>query len=95
MGALTVKLARIGNSRGIRLPAALIRRYGFGDIIKIETGSEGVLLTPAKKSPKLSWEQTAEEMAAASESWDEWATVENDGLASIPWESKKRSLRAK
>ncbi len=95
MSVLTVKLARIGNSRGIRLPAALIRRYGFGDIIKMETGSEGVLLTPAKKSSKLTWEQTAGEMVAASESWDEWATAENDGLASIPWESKKRFPRAR
>ncbi len=95
MSVLTVKLARIGNSRGIRLPAELIRRYGFRDTIKLQPGGDGILLIPARRSTKLTWEQTAGEMASSSETWEEWGTSENDGLASVPWETQKRAPRAK
>ncbi len=95
MDSLTVKLARIGNSRGIRLPAALIRRYGFRDTIKLQPGGDGILLIPTRQSAKMTWEQTAGEMASSSETWEEWETFENDGLASVPWETQKRAPRAK
>lgn len=35
---------------------------------------------------KLSWEDTAREMAAADESWWEWEALGGDGLASLPRE---------
>ena len=31
-----LKITRIGNSRGIRLPAETLRRYGIGDAIVME-----------------------------------------------------------
>ncbi len=90
MSTATVKLTRIGNSRGVRLPAAVIRRYGFRGNIKLEERDEGLLLLLPKKAGKLSWEGTAEEMAASGENWNQWQGSEADGLSSIPWESGKR-----
>jgi hypothetical protein len=39
---------------------------------------------------KLSWKDTALEMAAGLEDWSAWEAIAGDGLESIPW--KPRAL---
>jgi antitoxin MazE len=81
-----LKLARIGNSRGIRLPADLIRRHGLDDGVLLEDRGDSLVLRPKAKPKKLSWEETAREMAASDEDWSEWDCTLADGLEEIPWE---------
>jgi antitoxin component of MazEF toxin-antitoxin module len=85
MKTLDLKLTRIGNSRGVRLPAGLIRRYSFSDALAAEARPEGLLLK-AKGQAKLSWEETAQQMAASAEDWSEWDAVIADGLGTCPWD---------
>ncbi len=85
MKTLDLKLTRIGNSRGVRLPAGLIKRYGFADSLAGEAREEGLLLKP-KKPAKLSWAETAREMAASDEDWGEWEAADADWLESCPWD---------
>lgn len=88
MKTIELKVSRIGNSRGVRLPAALLRRYRIGAAVLMEERSEGVFLRPVGPAvEKLSWEDTAREMAAAREDWGEWDAADVDGLESIPWET--------
>jgi len=85
-----LKVARIGNSRGIRIPARTLERYRIGATVVMEERSDGILLRPAgPASPKLSWEETAREMAAQGEDWTAWDTTLADGLQEIPWETTK------
>jgi mRNA interferase MazF len=35
---------------------------------------------------KLSWEETAAEMAAESEDWSDWESVTGDGMETVSWE---------
>jgi antitoxin component of MazEF toxin-antitoxin module len=92
MAVVKLKVARIGNSRGVRLPAASIRRYRIGDSVLMEERSDGILLRPtAPVVEKLSWEETAHEMAASGEDWSGWETAAHDGLESVPWEAADRS----
>lgn len=87
----TLKLAAVGNSRGVRLPAGLIRRYGFGQEITAEVREDGLLLRPAKHgASKLSWDETAKAMSESAEDWSDWSTADADGLDTIPWETKAR-----
>ena len=84
---MKLKVARIGNSRGVRLPAASLRRYRIGDTVVMEERSEGILLRrtgPAVE--KLSWEDTAREMAASREDWGAWDTAAADGLDDLLWQ---------
>jgi antitoxin component of MazEF toxin-antitoxin module len=82
-----LKVARIGNSRGIRIPARTLERYRIGATVMMEERSDGILLRPAgPASPKLSWEETAREMAAQEEDWTAWDTTLGDRLEEIPWE---------
>ena len=56
MATIRLKVARIGNSRGVRLPAASLRRYRIGDTVLMEELSEGILLRPTGTAvKKLSW----------------------------------------
>lgn len=82
---MELSLARIGNSRGIRLPSALIRKHGLEDGLVLEDRGHEIVLTPKGGSAKLSWEETAREMAASGEDWSEWETTAADGLDQIPW----------
>lgn len=86
MKPVELKVARIGNSRGVRIPAATLERYRVGETVVMEERSDGILLRPlAGAAPKLSWEETAREMAAQAEDWSDWDTTAFDGLAETPW----------
>jgi antitoxin MazE len=74
-----IKVSRIGNSRGIRLPASLLKRYQIEDAVLIEEGADSITLRP-KHSKKLSWKNTASEMAEEVESWKDFETTVDDGL---------------
>lgn len=82
--AITVplKLTRIGNSRGVRIPAELIDRLGLDRAgLTAELRSDGLLLRA--KAPKLSWAATAKAMAAEQENWGDWDAATADGLRSL------------
>ena len=59
----------------------------------MEERAEGILLRTAGPAvEKLSWEDTAREMAAANEDWSEWDVLDGDGLSSVPWEPSKKAM---
>jgi mRNA interferase MazF len=83
-----LKVARIGNSRGVRLPASSLKRYAVGPVLVMEERTEGILLRPLGPAvEKLSWEDTAREMSAANEDWSEWDALDADGLDLVPWQA--------
>lgn len=74
-----VKLIAIGNSKGIRLPKALIQKYGWSDSLVLEETGDGIFLHGPKKN-KLSWRDTYRAMAAAGEDWRDLDATVADGL---------------
>lgn len=91
MASVKLKVARIGNSRGVRLPASSLRRYRIGGTVLMDERSEGILLRPTGPAvEKLSWEETAREMAANHEDWSAWDSAIADGLDDLPWQAGKR-----
>ena len=78
-GARAVKLIAIGNSKGIRLPKALIQKYGWSDSLVLEETGDGIFLHGPKKN-KLSWRDTYRAMAKADEDWRDLDTTMADGL---------------
>lgn len=86
MKTFALRLAQIGNSRGIRLPADLIRKHGFEHGLVLEDRGHEIALKPKAGSKKLSWAETAREMAASGEDWSAWDDTLADGLDQIPWD---------
>jgi antitoxin component of MazEF toxin-antitoxin module len=79
METLELKITRIGNSRGVRLPAELIRKYKLGDRLIVEQRPDEIALR-AKKQKKLPWKDTYKQMAAANEDWSDFDKLASDGL---------------
>jgi antitoxin component of MazEF toxin-antitoxin module len=91
MVIVKLKVARIGNSRGVRLPAAALRRYRIGETVLMEERSEGILLRPTGPAvEKLSWEETARAMGASREDWSAWDTATADGLDDLLWQNDRK-----
>ena len=89
-----LKVARIGNSRGVRLPADTLKRYRIGTSVIMEERLDGILLRPHGAAPaKLSWADTAREMAEAAEDWSEWDAAASDGLEGAPWDDAPKAAK--
>src|SRR5687768_10266733 len=90
MVPVELKVTRIGNSRGVRIPAGTLERYNVGDAVVMEERSDGILLRPVGSGvASLSWDETARQMAAAAEDWSEWEVTSPDGLSSLEWASMR------
>ena len=74
-----VKLIAIGNSRGIRLPKALLDKYGWSDWLVMEELEDGVALR-GKDTQHLSWEETYRAMAEEAEDWSDLDAAISDGI---------------
>ena len=73
------KLVAIGNSKGIRIPKALLQKYGLKNSLLIEETDRGLLLRNKEES-QLSWEDTYKAMAKEKEHWDDLDATLLDGL---------------
>jgi antitoxin component of MazEF toxin-antitoxin module len=83
---MKTKVVRIGNSRGIRIPAALLEAYQLqdGDELEIDRRREGILLSVSRRERTLSYEDSYREMqaeAAERPEWAAWDSTTGDGLA--------------
>ena len=76
---IDIKLVPIGNSKGIRIPKALLQKYDFTSSLLLEETDRGLLLRK-KKEDKLSFEDTYKAMANESEDWEDLNVTLFDGL---------------
>ncbi len=81
---LEAKVIAIGNSRGVRLPRAVLAKYAIGDAVLLEEREDGLLLR-GKDDPRLSWEDTYKAMAREREDWSDLDATIHDGLDKDSW----------
>ncbi len=74
-----LKVVRIGNSRGVRLPKAVLERYEIKDALVLEAREEGLLLR-GKKDKRMTWEETYRDMARVREDWSDLDGTVADGI---------------
>ena len=76
---IELKVVRIGNSRGVRLPKAVLDKYVIKSVLVLEERQEGLLLR-SKGDKRLTWEDTFREMAKEREDWSDLDATMADGL---------------
>ena len=64
--AVLAKIVRIGNSRGIRIPKALLDEAGLTDEIELRA-EPGKLTASAVRSPRAGWAEAARRASAAGD----------------------------
>jgi len=62
------RLVRIGNSRGLRLPKALLAESGLSDEVEI-TLERGALVIRAARSPRAGWAESVERLGPEAPVW--------------------------
>ena len=74
-----LKVVQIGNSRGVRLPKAVLERYQIKDALVLEAREEGLLLR-GTKDKRMTWEETFRDMAREKEDWSDLDATLADGI---------------
>ncbi|HHH46808.1 MAG TPA: AbrB/MazE/SpoVT family DNA-binding domain-containing protein [Thiotrichales bacterium] len=63
---MKVKIVRIGNSRGFRLPKPLIELAGLGDEVELEV-RDGEIVISRVGRPRQDWAEAAESLGCLGE----------------------------
>lgn len=71
---MQLKIIHIGNSKGIRLPQALIRQYRLEDYVTVELHTDAIILRPSD-GIRAGWEERFQQEAepllpALSSDWN-------------------------
>jgi len=84
MQSQTLKIVRIGNSRGVRLPVPLLSHDRIGHAVIAERTAEGILLRPTRDG-RLSWDDTfratGAEQRRKGDEFSDFDSAAGDGLA--------------
>jgi antitoxin MazE len=63
---MRVELVRIGNSRGVRIPKAVIEQCGLGDTVDLRVEDERLVIARAP-APREGWEEAFRAAGASDE----------------------------
>ena len=76
MKTTELTVTRVGNSRGVRIPADVLRRYRVGDTLLMEQRPDEIVLRPKRtRQQKLNWAETYQQMAQTDEDWSDWESL--------------------
>ncbi len=67
---MLLSIVAIGNSRGIRIPKAILEQCNIRDQIELEVDAGRIILEPVRGAPRQGWDEAFRAMA----------TDEDDGL---------------
>lgn len=79
---MLAQLVSIGNSKGVRIPAALLRQYGLSDTVELLPGKDVIVIRPVKAKPREGWDQAFSAMHAAGDD----KLLIDDGVDPEDWE---------
>jgi antitoxin MazE len=66
MPPVPAKLVAIGNSRGVRIPKAMIEQIGLGEDVELEV-VDGTIVIRRKRRPREGWAEAAKLLAERGE----------------------------
>ena len=75
---MRLKIIKIGNSKGVRLPQAVLKEYKFGKEANLEMNEDGILLVPITKT-RAGWEeQFKKSISPLSTEEQLWLAAQNE-----------------
>ena len=61
---MLLSIVPIGNSKGIRIPKAILKQCNIRDQIELEVEGNRIILEPARDTPRKAWDEAFREMAS-------------------------------
>ncbi|MGD9940483.1 MAG: AbrB/MazE/SpoVT family DNA-binding domain-containing protein [Clostridia bacterium] len=81
---MLVSVIQIGNSRGIRLPKAILDQLKVSEKLELEVENQQIILKPLQDQPRQGWAEEFRKMASLQE--DRLLISENSGMDGFEWE---------
>jgi antitoxin MazE len=75
-------LVSIGNSKGIRIPATLLRQYNIQEDVELVPGENEIIIRPISRKPREGWDDAFKLMHAQGDD----ALLVDDVLDGEDWE---------
>lgn len=79
---MLTQLVSIGNSKGLRIPASLLRQYSIQEEVELLPGKDEIIIRPVTRKPRETWDKA---FAAMHECGDDTLLIE-DSLDVGDWE---------
>ena len=64
---MKARLIPIGNSRGIRIPKAILEQCEMSDEVELVVEGRQIILSPTERQPRQGWREAAARMVAAGD----------------------------
>lgn len=81
---MLVSVVPIGNSKGVRLPKAILEQLEITEKVDLEVENDQIVLKPIKKKPRSGWEDEFRKMAENND--DAMLIVETSLSEGFEWE---------
>ncbi len=81
---MKVSVVPIGNSKGVRLPKAILEQLGVSDQMELEVENKQIILRPINKNPRSGWEEALQKMNRNQE--DNLLIPETETEEGFDWE---------
>jgi len=78
------RIVPIGNSRGIRIPKAILEQCRIEDEVELQTEGDRIIISPVKRIARQGWDQAFQEMRERGE--DRQLIDDRIDLAFKDWE---------
>ncbi len=81
---MIVSVVQIGNSRGVRLPKAILEQLHINEKLDLEVENQQIILKPIQEKPRVGWEDAFKKMASRKE--DTMFIQDNEITEGFEWE---------
>jgi len=81
---MLVSIVQIGNSKGVRLPKAILEQLQISEKIDLEVENQQIVLKPVKNKPRTGWDDAFKEMSNLHE--DALIIADNEHSEGFEWE---------
>lgn len=81
---MLVSVVQIGNSRGVRLPKAILDQLKISDKLDMEVENSQIILKPVPHRPRQGWDNAFNRMTERGE--DKLLLIDEVGLQGFEWE---------
>lgn len=61
---MIARLVSIGNSRGIRIPKAVLDQCNMAEAVELAVKGQQIIVSPVREQPRKGWREAAQKMAA-------------------------------
>jgi antitoxin MazE len=78
---MRTNIVRIGNSRGIRIPKALLEQCKLGETVELEVENDRLVIRPADR-PRQGWDEAFLQMAEHGDD----ALLDENSLGQTEWD---------